>query len=51
MSKQDSNKIIDTGYSYCFKENGEDVEVSYCDFRAEEIKKRYVVLQTNTKVV
>lgn len=46
MSKQDLSKIIDTGYSYCVKETGEDVEVSYCDSRAEEIKKRYVALST-----
>ncbi len=46
MSAQNTNKIIDTGYSYCFKENGEDIEISYCNPRAQEIRERITNLTT-----
>ncbi len=40
MLMHEVKKIIDTGYSYCFKLDGEDVEISYSDPKAELVRQR-----------
>lgn len=44
MLMQEVKKIIDTGYSYCFKSEGEDIEISYCDPKAEQVRERITQL-------